>query len=175
MKKSVCFLGALFLICFCVSGQDQVYIETAKNLKEVAETYLNENKPDKITVIFNAYQIVIEKVKDKNKVKAYSDFFARVINENSTAFRSLWISINDSPKVIGAAGGWNHLEVNGLLSAAAIPNKNPKGGWTHTDIKNLLEAIDYGVSPADITVEKLGSIRDLNVTALKNMPRSGNR
>lgn len=105
------FLSLIFI--FWVSNSfanDQFYVTTARNLKKIAEKYLDDGKPDKITIIYNSYNVVIENIGNKESVKDCTDFFHSVFKKNANAFLPLRLTATEPPVVINSTGGWTHKE-----------------------------------------------------------------
>jgi len=160
---------AIIIVCLSTAlfSQEQLFIDTAKNLYDIAKIYLNESKPDKITILYNAYLVVSEKIIDKSKIQAYSDFFSSVAKKNPDVFKGLWITIDGVPQVITSIGGWNHYEIGDLLALEGIPKKNPKSGWNHDEIQQIYGLINSGISPESIYINKLGPLNAIKPEMLQ--------
>jgi hypothetical protein len=123
-------------------ADDAMYIESAKNLKSLAMKYLKEKKPDKITIIYNCYKIILENINDKSLVKEYSDYFVTIIKKNNSTFCPIWITVNDEPLVVPNTNGLNANDIENYFENQTRSQRMPPKGWTHRDLDTLFKKME---------------------------------
>jgi hypothetical protein len=168
MKAKIWLIICLFLLltttAYC--EEQKSYIDLAHGLTTLAVECKNDKKPDKITVIYNSYLVVREKIIDKNQVIDCDRFFADLKNRNSDAFIDLAISMVSLPMPLWKAR-LNNSGSSSVTTAASI-NANSY------DIDKFMKLLDKGVNTKDITIKGLGEFENINIEKMPKIefPRS---
>ncbi|MFC0350404.1 hypothetical protein [Undibacterium danionis] len=138
---------------FCLTNalaQDDLHVTTANNLKMIAESYVKEGKPDKVTVLYNAFNLVLEKVSDKQKLKSQVEYFENIIGLNRASFVPVLISTGSAPISIPNKECKFDLKFLKCIQPSYV-NIKSTDGWTHNEIHQLLELLNKK-KPGELSV-----------------------